>query len=304
MAPKPAIHSKKKARNVFYDDRGFPDELDAYDHLFHNIDGNIVLQKKKYGTPALDKDHPVFNYVYSEAEHGKPLKELNLSHLQPEECKCLTALIKKYWCVFDERGTFVPIQHFHCIIDTGSAAPIAVKKIHYGPREVLIMRKSIAALAKMGKIRQIHDDQLLFKALLAPKPHQEHVHNIKDFVWLSCINYIPLHQVTHPIAYPIPCCNNAVENAFGGFWMWLSDAIMGYNQLSVLSESQEKLAFQGPNAIKWIYNVMPFGLTNGPATFIMMIHNDNSIWKETASSLRLSVGTNINTRKIIDNIIN
>ncbi len=45
------------------------------------------------------------------------------------------------------------------------------------------MRKSIATLAKMGQIHQIHDGLWLFKALLAPKPHQEHVHNIEGFVW-------------------------------------------------------------------------------------------------------------------------
>ena len=157
--------------------------------------------------------------MYSEAEHGKRLKELNLSHLQPKERKHLTALIKKYWCVFDGRGTFVPIQHYQCIIDTESATPIAVKKIHYSPREVPIMRKSIAALTKMGQLFQIHDGQWLFKVLLAPKPHLQHVHNIKNFVWHFCVNYIPLNQVTHPIAYPIPRCDDAMENAFGGFWM-------------------------------------------------------------------------------------
>jgi hypothetical protein len=51
--------------------------------------------------------------------------ELNLSHLQPKECKYLTALIKKYWCVFDERGTFVPVRHYQCIINTISATLIA-----------------------------------------------------------------------------------------------------------------------------------------------------------------------------------
>ncbi len=81
VAPKPAMCSKKKARNVFYDDRGFPNESDTYNHLLHNIDGGIVLWKKKYGAPALDQDNPVFNYVYSEAKHGERLKELNLSHL-------------------------------------------------------------------------------------------------------------------------------------------------------------------------------------------------------------------------------
>jgi hypothetical protein len=45
------------------------------------------------------------------------------------------------------------------------------------------MHKSIDTFAKVGHIHQIHDGQWLFKALLAAKPHQEHVSNIEDFVW-------------------------------------------------------------------------------------------------------------------------
>ncbi len=118
----------------------FPNKSDAYDHLFHNIDGSDVLRKKKFVAPALDQDNPVFNYMYSEAKHGKCLKKPDLSHLQPKEHERLTALIKKYWCVFDECGTFVPVRHYQCIIDTGSATPIAIKNIHYGLREIPIMR--------------------------------------------------------------------------------------------------------------------------------------------------------------------
>jgi hypothetical protein len=104
--------------------------LDAYDHLLHNIDGGLVLRKKKFDDPVLDQDNMVFDFVYSKDEHSKRLKkELDLSHLQPEQSASLTALIKKYWCVFNERGTFVPVQHYQCIIDSGSAAPIAVKQI-------------------------------------------------------------------------------------------------------------------------------------------------------------------------------
>ncbi len=73
------------------------------------------------------------------------------------------------------------------------------------------MRKCIAALAKLGHIRQMHDGKWMFKALLAPKPHQEHVSNIAHFVWRFCINYIPLNQVTRPIVYSIPRCNSAVN---------------------------------------------------------------------------------------------
>ncbi len=85
--------------------------------------------------------------------------------------------------------------------------PIAAKKIMYGPKELVIMCKSIATLAKVGHIHQIHDNQWLFKALLVAKPHQEHISNIDDFVWRFCVNYIPLNQVTRQIAYPIPCCD-------------------------------------------------------------------------------------------------
>jgi hypothetical protein len=206
--------------------------------------------------------------------------------------------------VFDDRGTFIPVRNYQCVIDTGSARPIAVKKTHYGPRETVIMRKSIAALEKVGQISQIHDGAWLFKALLAPKPHQEHISDIADFVWRFCVNYIPLNQVTKQVAYPIPRCDNAVEIAFCGSWMWMYDMIMGYHQISVSKESREKLAFQGPDAIKWTYNVMPFGPTNGPATFVTMIHDVDSVWKDVASSNGLNVGTNVDTRIIIDDIVN
>ncbi len=49
---------------------------------------------------------------------------------------------------------------------------------------------------------------------------------------------------------------------------------------------------------------MPFGPTNGPATFIMMIHDVDSVWKDIATSLGLTIGTNVDTRIIIDDIVN
>ncbi len=216
----------------------------------------------------------------------------------------MIAVIKEYWCVFDECGTFVPIRNHECVINTGNAAPIAIKKILYGPWEIPIMRKSIAALAKVGQIRQIHDGQWLFKALIAPKPHQEHICDINDFVWRFCVNYIPLNQVTRQIAYPIPRCDAAVDGAFRGRWIWLYDAPMGYHQIRASDKTQEKLAFQGTDAIKWTYNVMPFGPTNGPATFVQMIHNVDSIWKQYAVTTGIDIGNDVDTTIIIDDIMN
>jgi hypothetical protein len=87
-------------------------------------------------------------------------------------------------------------------------------------------------------------------------------------------------------------------------FFWLFDAPKGYHQLAFSLESQEKLAFQGTDTIKWTYTVMPFGLTNGPATFIKMMHDLDSAWKDLATWSGISVDDNTNTNIIVDDIFN
>jgi hypothetical protein len=167
------------------------------------------------------------------------------------------------------------------------------------------MRKAIAVLEKVGHICQIHNRRWLFKAVLAPKPHQEHICDINNFVWRFCNNYVPLNSATCIIAYPIPRCNSAVFIEFrNGTWLWLFDAPSGYRQLVVALASQEKLAFQGPDAIKWTYAVMPFGPTNSPATFINFIYDVDSQWKALATSYGVTINKETNTRIIVDDILN
>ncbi len=87
-------------------------------------------------------------------------------------------------------------------------------------------------------------------------------------------------------------------------FFWLFDAPTGYHQLAVSPESQEKLAFQGTDTFKWTYRVMPFGPTNGPATFIQMIHNLDSAWKDLTAWSGINVDANTNTNIIVDDIFN
>jgi hypothetical protein len=133
---------------------------------------------------------------------------------------------------------------------------------------------------------------------------QEHVRHIQNFVWQFCVNYVPLNSVTRVIAYPIPHCNAAVSEEFGtGHWIWLYDAPSGYHQLAVAQDRQEKLAFQGPDAIKWTYMVMPFGPTNGPATFVNFIYDVDSQWKSLAHTMGIDINDDTNMRIIIDDIV-
>jgi hypothetical protein len=161
-----------KSRDVFYNDRGFPDQSDEFDHLLHNINGGVDLCKKKYPQPPLDVNDPTFNYKFDVTPHADKINsELSIDHLLPANAAEVVAMIKQYWAVFNKRGTFTPIWDYKCVIDTGTAAPILIKKINYGTCETPIMCKCIAALEKAGQIVQIHDGRWLFKALLAAKPH-------------------------------------------------------------------------------------------------------------------------------------
>jgi hypothetical protein len=149
---------QRQIKNVFTDDRGFVDPSDEYDTLLHNIDGGPVLRKLCHPAPPLDEIDPRFDFAFNEALHGERLRQqLDLSHIDSSLCDRIYTLIRKYWSVFDERGVWVPVKNYECVINTGDAPPIAVKKIYYGPKEIPIMRKAIAALKSTGHIRQIHD---------------------------------------------------------------------------------------------------------------------------------------------------
>ena len=50
--------------------------------------------------------------------------------------------------------------------------------------------------------------------------------------------------------------------------------------------------------------MMPFGPVNGPATFIAMIHDLDSVWKGLAVSQGLPIDDDTNTNIIVDDIFN
>ena len=84
------------------------------------------------------------------------------------------------------------------------------------------------------------------QVVLAAKPHQEHVHDIKKFVWRKCISYHGLNKITKIYKYPIPYCDMAVKiSEIGSSKMWIItvDAKQGCHQISVRECDVEKLTF-------------------------------------------------------------
>jgi len=121
---------RRVSKNIFADDRGYPDLTNDHDTLLHNIDGGSVLRKLRHPALPFDEDDPTFTFTFDETLHGERLRQLlNLSHLDNALQNRIYALVKKYWSVFDDRGVWVPVRNYECVIDTGDAPPIAVKNI-------------------------------------------------------------------------------------------------------------------------------------------------------------------------------
>ena len=188
------------------------------------------------------------------------------------------------------------------VIDTGASPPVNAKKIHYGIQESPIMQKTIDVLLKSGLIIEDSESSWNSNIVLAPKPHQEHVAEINDYIWRFCDSYVALNLVTRVINYPIPRCDDAVMNEFGkARFFILLVAYSGYHQIRMASCSVDKTAFSGPHGRKYKWLVMPFGLRNAPAVFICMMHDLKQIWDKILSK-KMEIGKSNGTRIIMDDV--
>ena len=126
----------------------------------------------------------------------------------------LLRIIQDNWDAFAPAGARRPMLGFQFCIETGASAPVACRQSHYGIHESPILQEHINDLLHNAHIVPTIEGGWLSKALLAPKPHQEHVHNILEFIWRFCINYRPLNSVTEPYLYPLDLnktlCHNDV----------------------------------------------------------------------------------------------
>ena len=169
--------------------------------------------------------------------------------------------IQKYWDCFYSAGVWKPILDFEFCIDTGSSPPVCCRKPHYGPHETRIIMQQLDILLDNGWIEEC-EGTWGSSIVLAAKPHQKHITTIDDFVWRMCVSYRALNQVTLPFEYPIPRCDDAIDN-FGdsvGHLFFISlDNKTGYHQISVRPLDLVKLGFFGPDEKKYTFVVLRFG---------------------------------------------
>jgi hypothetical protein len=95
--------------------------------------------------------------------------------------------------------------------------------------------------------------------VLAPKPHQETITDIADFIWRLWLSYRGLNSGT-----------KVNSGAGAGILFWISlEAKSGYHQITVRERDQENLAFFLPDNTKVTF---VFGPMNAPARLLHSPH--------------------------------
>nr|CAN67133.1 hypothetical protein VITISV_005590 [Vitis vinifera] len=84
--------------------------------------------------------------------------------------------------------------------------------------------------------------------------------------WRVCIDYRRLNSVTRKDHFPLPFMDQVLERVSGHPFYCFLDGYLGYFQIEIDLEYQEKTTFTCPFGT-FAYRRMPFGLCNAPATF-------------------------------------
>jgi hypothetical protein len=79
-------------------------------------------------------------------------------------------MIRNYWAVFDDRGVFVPVKNYECVIDSGDSPPIAIRKIQYSAKELPIMCTAVTGFKKLATFAKFTTDGGCSKQFL-PQSH-------------------------------------------------------------------------------------------------------------------------------------
>ncbi|GKB98976.1 putative nucleotidyltransferase, ribonuclease H [Tanacetum coccineum] len=84
--------------------------------------------------------------------------------------------------------------------------------------------------------------------------------------WRVCIDYHKLNDATRKDHFPLPFIDQMLERLCGNEYYYFLDSFLGFFQILIAPEDQEKITFTCPYRT-FSYQRMPFGLCNAPATF-------------------------------------
>ncbi|GKV53162.1 hypothetical protein SLEP1_g59700 [Rubroshorea leprosula] len=187
------------------------------------------------------------------------------TRLNPEERAELIAFLRANndvfaWTSADMPG--IPTSVYQHKLSTNLLKkPVAQKRSLFGGERLQAIKEEVEKLLQAGFVRKVDHCEWVANPVLVKKANGK---------WRMCIDYTNLNNAYPKDCYPMPSIDKLVEAASGNETLSLLDAYLGYHQVPMAPEDEEKTAFYAGDEI-YCYVMMPFGLKNAGATYQKMV---------------------------------
>ena len=114
----------------------------------------------------------------------------------------------------------------------------------------------------MGFIQEVYYPDWLTNVVLVRKTNEK---------WRMCMDFIDLNKACPKDSFPLPRIDQLMDSTTGHKLLTFMDAFLGYNQIKMAEEDQEKTAFITSQGL-YCCKVMPFGLKNAEATYQRLVN--------------------------------
>ncbi|GKD04693.1 reverse transcriptase domain-containing protein [Tanacetum coccineum] len=153
--------------------------------------------------------------------------------------------------------------------------PVIQPQRRLNPKVQDVVKNEIVKLLDSGMIYPISDSSWVSPIHVVPKKggitvvlndNNELILSRTVTQWRVCIDYHKLNDATRKDHFPLPFIDQMLERLCGNEYYCFLDGFLGFFQIPIAPEDQEKTTFTCPYGT-FAYRRMPFALCNAPATF-------------------------------------
>ena len=211
-------------------------------------------------------------YAYLELPKSKPV--IISARLSDAEEQRLLEILRKHkesiaWSIDDLKG-IGPSICMHKILLEENARPTVEHQRRLNPVMKEVVKKEV-----LKWLNAISNSPWVSPVHVVPKKGGFTVirNDINELIptrtvtgWRVCIYYKKMNTATRKDHFPLPFIDQMLDRLAEHHHFCFLDGYLGYNQIAIAPEDQEKTTFTCPYGT-FAFRRMPFGLCHAPATF-------------------------------------
>nr|GEZ78406.1 reverse transcriptase domain-containing protein [Tanacetum cinerariifolium] len=229
--------------------------------------------------PELELEELPSHLEYAFLEETEKLPVIIAKDLKDDEKEALLKVLKSHkwaiaWKITDIKG-IDPRFCTHKILIEEDYKPTVQSQRWVNPKIHEVIKKEVIKLLDAGMIYLISDSLWVSPVHYVPKKggmtvvaneNNELIPTRLVTGWRVCIDYRKLNDATRKDHFPLPFIDQMLERLAGNEFYCFIDGFLGYFQILIDPQDQEKTTFTCPYRT-FAYRRMPFGLCNALGTF-------------------------------------